>query len=209
MAVGGANGQSVAAVSTQGVSWTPVTIGQNAIFSDITFSDGLFVAVGSNGTIVTSVNGQTWNRETSNSGDFLFNIASGNGTFVIVGRDFGTILTSNNAKDWTTRSGGRPELFNIGYGNGIFSAVGNNGRILQSHFVGPPTLTAPAFLANGSVELSFHGRIERAYRFQRTDTLSPADWIDVSSFTLKAENKTLLDTPLTAERSRFYRVVSP
>ncbi|SMP66566.1 S-layer homology domain-containing protein [Anoxynatronum buryatiense] len=88
------------------------------------YGNGTFVAVGDNGTILTSPDGVT--RTTRNSGttNDLWGVTYGNGTFVAVGKSE-TILTSPDGVTWTTRkSGGFYLLKGVGYGNNMFVAVG-------------------------------------------------------------------------------------
>ena len=59
----------------------------------MTYGNGLFVAVGGSGTILTSPDGVTWTARTSGTGNGLRGVAYGNNTFVAVG-EYGTILTS-------------------------------------------------------------------------------------------------------------------
>jgi photosystem II stability/assembly factor-like uncharacterized protein len=59
----------------------------------VTYGNGLFVAVGARGTILTSSDGANWTKQTSPTDDLLIAVTYGNGIFVAVGR-YGTILTS-------------------------------------------------------------------------------------------------------------------
>jgi len=99
---------------------------------------GLFVAVGDNGTILTSPDGTTWTQRTSTPGPFgarvhLYDVTYGNGLFVTVGGDNGTILTSPDGTTWAKRNSGTSEEFlGVAYGNGIFLTIGLNGNILIS-----------------------------------------------------------------------------
>jgi len=68
-----------------------------------TTSSPLFVAVGDNGTILTSSDGTTWTSRTSGTTEYLRGGAYGNSTLVVVGAS-GTILTSSNGTSWTSSS---------------------------------------------------------------------------------------------------------
>src|SRR5439155_9986335 len=57
----------------------------------IAYGNGTVVAVGDNGTILSSGNGDSWTLETSGSLAELEGVTSGSDLFVTVGRD-GTIL---------------------------------------------------------------------------------------------------------------------
>jgi hypothetical protein len=50
----------------------------------VAYGNGLFVAVGDRGTILTSPDGVNWTERTSGT-NWLFGVTYGNGTFVAVG----------------------------------------------------------------------------------------------------------------------------
>ncbi len=60
---------------------------------DVTFGEGTFVAVGDNGTILTSTNGYEWTPRPPATNEILLSVAYGNKTFIAVGQH-GTILQS-------------------------------------------------------------------------------------------------------------------
>jgi len=102
------------------------------IEKDKTKTKGLFVAVGDNGTILTSPDGTTWTKRTSGTSEYLRGVTSGNGLFVTVGF-FGTILTSPDGITWTERTSGIfRNLYGVTSGNGLFVTVGESGTILTS-----------------------------------------------------------------------------
>ena len=70
-----------------------------------TTSNPLFIAVGDNGTIITSSDGTTWTARTSGTTEYLRGGAYGNSTLVVVGAS-GTILTSSDGTTWTSRTSG-------------------------------------------------------------------------------------------------------
>ena len=59
-------------------------------------TEGLFVSVGSSGTILTSSDGNSWTERTSGTSMYLEDITYGNGTFVTVGSTR-TILTADKS----------------------------------------------------------------------------------------------------------------
>ena len=61
----------------------------------VTFGGGMFVAVGANGTLLTSANGKTWVRRSSGTETTLGGVAFGGRRFVITGRA-GLILESGS-----------------------------------------------------------------------------------------------------------------
>ncbi|BBH22523.1 hypothetical protein Back11_38680 [Paenibacillus baekrokdamisoli] len=140
MAVGG-NVDEVGTIltSSDGVNWTRRTSGTNQRLDDVTFGNNTYVAVGTNGAIVTSTDAETWTSRDSNTTDLpIFGVTYGNGTFVAVGHSgsYGGsayISTSADGKNWTKRTSGTSKfLFDVAYGNGVFVTVGSNGVLLTS-----------------------------------------------------------------------------
>ena len=99
----------------------------------VAYGNGIFVAAGYRGAVLTSTDGITWTARDSGTDYGISGIAYGNGIFVAVGygRDPSTgrsrmaILTSPNGVKWTDVS---PEtagyLPGITFGKGMFIAVG-------------------------------------------------------------------------------------
>jgi hypothetical protein len=115
-----------------GTTWTLRTSGTSTFLNDVTYGNGLFVAVGAVGAILTSPDGVTWTQRTPPTDNWLEGVAYGNGTFVAVGAK-GTILTSPDGVTWTQQTSGTDNyLFGVTYGNGLFVAVGKWGTILTS-----------------------------------------------------------------------------
>jgi Immunoglobulin domain/Beta-propeller repeat len=80
------------ALGSNGLAWSLVT---NALY-DVAYGDGTFVAVGVNGTILSSLDGYYWKPRISGTSGYLVSIAYGKGTFVVVGPS-GAILQSGYA----------------------------------------------------------------------------------------------------------------
>ena len=74
-----------------GTTWT--LRDQRNPLKGVTYGNGLFVAVGDVGAILTSSDGVSWTQRTSGTSNWLRGVAYGNSMFVAVGW-FGTILTS-------------------------------------------------------------------------------------------------------------------
>ena len=93
----------------------------------------LFVAVGINGTIVTSGNnGATWTTRTSGTTEDLQKVFYDGTLFIAVGTT-GKILTSSDTITWTSRTSGTTEnLYGVSKFNTSYIAVGTNGKILTS-----------------------------------------------------------------------------
>ncbi|MHB8883287.1 MAG: WD40/YVTN/BNR-like repeat-containing protein [Thermodesulfovibrionales bacterium] len=107
----------------------------------VAYGNGLFVAVGYGGTILTSPDGINWTNRTLPSHTEtpnLYGITYGDGMFVAVGYfqdDFGyghgVILRSADGKAWTTQFSVPAGLNSVTYGNGYFIAAGY-GEIVSS-----------------------------------------------------------------------------
>src|SRR5690606_33448874 len=79
----------------------------------------MWVAVGNNGTILTSPDGTTWTSRNSGTTLNLRDVAYDGNLWVAVGWD-GTILTSPNGVTWTNRSIETTlDLVGVAYGGGI------------------------------------------------------------------------------------------
>ena len=91
---GGVTRTASLTVDVQAMSWTwRNPLPQGNPLNGVTFANGTFVAVGSDGTILTSPDGVTWIQRSSGTTNLLNGVTFANGTFVAVGRG-GTILTS-------------------------------------------------------------------------------------------------------------------
>jgi len=89
---GGGSGGGGGSGSGVGTTWTLRNPGFRTLHG-VAHGNGLFVAVGYRGAILTSPDGVSWTAQTSGTGNWLEGVAYGNGRFVAVG-DRGAILTS-------------------------------------------------------------------------------------------------------------------
>ena len=106
--------------------------GTEELLSGVVFGNGLFVAVGLEGAIVSSPDGVSWTVESSGSTASFRAVAFASGLFVVVGTG-GTILTSPDGHEWTPRSlGTAAVLSGVAFGNGRFVAVGLSGAVVYS-----------------------------------------------------------------------------
>ncbi|USN88950.1 MAG: hypothetical protein H6780_00805 [Candidatus Nomurabacteria bacterium] len=140
----GANalGDVVVAPSSGGGAWTARSAaGDNDDWYDVTYGNGLFVAVGwaSNGAddvVMTSPDGITWTvRSAAGDNDSWQSVTYGNGLFVAVGSSGDRVMTSPDGVNWTVRSaaGNNDSWLSVTYGNGLFVAVGYSGdRVMTS-----------------------------------------------------------------------------
>ena len=94
---------------------------------------GQIVAVGDNGTILSSTDGLTWTPRDSGTNAWIVGVTYGAGQFVAVA-DGGLILTSPDGVVWTPvqSSGTLQRLNNVIYADGKFVVVGEAGTILTS-----------------------------------------------------------------------------
>jgi hypothetical protein len=94
--------------STDGINWTSRTPSEAMAFQDISFGNGLFVAVARSGTnrIMTSPDGITWTSRSTNINPTFSGVAYGNGLWVAVadGSSGGTIFTSYDGISWAEQS---------------------------------------------------------------------------------------------------------
>ena len=123
-----------------GTSWDNRT-SQN--LRGVVHGNSIYVIVGDNGTILTSVigsaccsisddNGSSWISRSSGTTDNLSEVTFGNNTFIAVG-DNGTIRTSSdNGTNWDNRTSGTTKFYGVTFGKNTFIAVGDNGTIRTS-----------------------------------------------------------------------------
>lgn len=91
-------GTSGIAYSSNGIDWTQLTIpGARNIFYDITYGNGLFIAVGIDGYIVTSSDGINWNV-TQQGTDAWNRISFLNGVFIALNKN---IIISEDGINWS------------------------------------------------------------------------------------------------------------
>lgn len=101
--------------------------------SGIAFGNNAFVAVGTDGVILTSPDAVSWSVQDSGTGAWFSGITYARSMFVAVGSG-GTILTSSGSPLWAWRSRTTPTtewLSSVAFGNNMFVAVGTNGTILS------------------------------------------------------------------------------
>ena len=127
--------------STDGKNWRKLPTGLPSSsyynLNAITYAQGKYIVVGSNGTVLSSSDGESWSKQTvvlANSYINLMDVIYAGGQYVIVG-NYGTVLTSSDGKTWVTRDSGLTgysnNLRSIGYGNGKYVAVGAN-KVINS-----------------------------------------------------------------------------
>ncbi len=132
-------GDRSVATSTTGTQWTPsaeliTAANASVIFKSIAVSiTGVFVLVGTYGTIFSSVDGINWVGQTSPNDNHLYAVTWGNGSFVAVGQST-AIITSSDGINWKAASvtPQGSDLLCVTYANGLFVAAATNGLIYTS-----------------------------------------------------------------------------
>ena len=133
--------------STNGVGpWTIVYLysaGAGDGPQSVGYDNGLLVAVGTEGKILTATPNSAWTNQLSGTANSLWGIGNGNNVFVTVG-NAGEILTSSDGVSWIERPSGITNILrSVAYGNGCFVAIGNMGTILESGnvLIQPPSIS--------------------------------------------------------------------
>ncbi len=124
-------------------AWTPATSIPSGVgdLSAVIASGSLFIALGTDGSILMSPDGNTWTAKTSvpsggaggpRMNSIAFGIASGATIYVAVG-DGGNIFTSTDLSAWApAASNTTNNLHNVSFPNGTFVATGASGTLLTS-----------------------------------------------------------------------------
>jgi hypothetical protein len=103
----------------------PVTNGNN--LSAVVFGNGIFVAVGNAGKVLTSPDGISWTSRTAANTNNWSSVTYGNGLFVAVansGTSGQRVMTSPDGITWTARTVSQTRDWqSIQFGNGIFVAT--------------------------------------------------------------------------------------
>jgi hypothetical protein len=124
--------------SPDGINWTRRQTNIYNAWRSVTYGNGVFVAVSSDGTsnqvIRSTDNGVTWASSTNPSTQSWYSVTYGNGLFVAVATTGGvsnSVMTSPDGITWTTRTSiSASGWYSVTYGNGLFVAVGNPGSNL-------------------------------------------------------------------------------
>jgi hypothetical protein len=123
-----------------GANWTQTIASAPYSWESVTYGNGLFVAVNSNGgignSVMTSPDGITWTARDVAEANQWRAVTYGNGLFVAVA-DTGTnrVMRSTDGITWATSSAAQANIWrSVIYGNGTFVAVSNDGtnRVMRS-----------------------------------------------------------------------------
>ena len=114
-------------------TWQSRPSGVNVPLWSVAYGDGQWVAVGEQGTILTSMDGTAWTvRSSGFPARWLVGVGygtpGGSGLWVVVGES-GLILTSPDAVTWTARRTAGPRINAVSYGNGTFVAADDAGEV--------------------------------------------------------------------------------
>lgn len=113
-------------------AWTLQNAGTSSDINRVVWAGTQFIAVGTNGTILTSSDGKTFQQRSSGTTTALYDVAGSGNTFVVVGTN-GTILTSPDGVAWAPQvSGTVNSLYGVVWSGNRFVAVGADGIILTS-----------------------------------------------------------------------------
>jgi len=139
-------------------NWTRRTTPFTDTLRGLVYADGLFIAAGGSGRLITSPDGITWTARTSSFGATFINaITYGEGLYVAVGFD-GKLATSPDGINWTQRTSsfGTDYILNVAYGDGLFVAVGQNGKLATSPD-GINWTQGPQIFGSDPLRASFYG----------------------------------------------------
>jgi len=118
--------------------WQTQTPAEVASWSAVTYGNGLFVAVNSNGTnrVMTSPDGITWTSRTAAAQNAWRTVTYGNGQFVALsGTGTNRVMTSPDGITWTIQAAAEQSNWrSIIYANGQYVAVADGGtnRVMTS-----------------------------------------------------------------------------
>jgi len=117
------------------VTWSALTVPTTATLRHVAYnttaSEGIYVAVGDSGTLLSSLNGVDWIKVSSPTSANLRSITYGS-RFVAVG-DAGTILYSDDGSTWSVGTSGiASQLTSVLRALGVYYAVGAGGIVLSS-----------------------------------------------------------------------------
>ncbi len=122
-------------------AWAQATSIPNGFVSDlsaVTSSGSQFIALGTDGSIVTSTDGNAWTSAASipsgivRMNSLTFGLVSSVTTYVAVGNG-GNIFTSTDLVTWTpAASNTTKDLYNVSFPKDAFIATGANGTLLTS-----------------------------------------------------------------------------
>ncbi len=115
-----------ARVSPDGVRWTRAPLADAADLLAIGGGEGLWIAAGSNGVLLTSADGQGWTRRSQGKPWAYFDVAQGAGRWVAVGTGGATAVSLDGGLTWQEGLEAKTDLRAAAFGLGGFVAVGGD-----------------------------------------------------------------------------------
>ncbi len=113
-------------------TWTQALTGTSNDLYALASNGSLYLAVGANGTLITSDDGANWTTRYSGTSSHLYGVTYGNGLYVAVGAG-GSLQTSSDGITWRAATSQTTlDLKGIAYGANIFVAIGDAGVLLTS-----------------------------------------------------------------------------
>ncbi len=122
-------------IVSKGTFWTAHSVPTPVSWSNITYGNGLFVAI-SNDDVMVSSDGVNWRMHSPAESNFWSSVTYGNGLFVAVAGSGGVnqVMTSPDGINWTARTAAADSnWYSVAYGKGLFVAVSTDGDIMSSH----------------------------------------------------------------------------
>ena len=115
------------------LSWTVRSTVATNLLQDLAVGNGLFVAVGYGGTIVTSPDGSNWTAQASGTSENLNTVTFGGDLFFAAGNN-GTLVVSTDGMIWTgVNTGTRNPLFGSAFGNGQYLVAGGSNILVSAN----------------------------------------------------------------------------
>jgi hypothetical protein len=167
--------------SFDSMHWTDHSVWFRTFFRDVTYANGLLVAVGGSyfgepGVIVTSRDGVAWTRRNHDNKLNLYGVTGGSDLFVAVG-ERGAIFSSKDGVHWKPNpSGASGLLASVAFGNGTFVAGGESGLVLAStNGTRWTTHKLPSHIYVGAIQFS-HGHFTVRNCGTNFVSLNGLDW---------------------------------
>ena len=140
-----------------GIQWALLPSGFTGRLWGVEYGAGIFVAVGANGTVLTSPDGLVWTQRPTPTTETLWGLKYGCGKFVVAGHN-GVILTSTNGIDWEMNpSGVSAHLTDVAFAGETCVVVGNFNTILTSLCGETPWTLRPVATTNHFQDVTYGG----------------------------------------------------
>jgi sugar lactone lactonase YvrE len=178
--------------SPTGTTWTARTSGSSNALRAVASSSTVLVAVGANGTILTSANaGVSWTVQSSGTKANLMSVVWSGTQFVAVGytgtETAGVILTSPTGSTWTVRgaSSNLPPLLAVAWSGKLFVAAGafgtgaNEGRAALFSSPDGVTWTASASISTLNAPTTVYAVIWSGTQFVAVGTVNYGNYSTV------------------------------